>query len=335
MTVSWGTGAETRGWQRQVGDERDPLLVRPFVLPDGARQEPPSSASTWPVEQRAGETPTQLLPAVPEVPAGEPGRGAPGHGRPETHRRRRMLLIGAGAVAVATVAGYLLVRPDASSESWTSSPGQSLPAVVGPATSAGVAPSQSPSVADGDSNGSGPGIVGEATESTRPTRSATTSAPPASSANPSAGSPTSGSGSTTPVAPAAPIDLVPSPIATGSGLLVTGNGLCLDLRGGEASEGGDVHIDDCNGTSPQRWKLNADRTLEVLGMCAYLVGDGTVELTGCDGRTTGQWRLLSDGTLTNAANSRCLTDPFWGARPGNAVIVAACTGGTNQRWLFR
>ncbi|BEL07286.1 hypothetical protein Q0Z83_054770 [Actinoplanes sichuanensis] len=311
-----------------MGDERDPLLVRPFVLPDGARQEPPSSASTWPVEQRAGEMPTQLLPTIPGVLTEDPGPdGAP------NHRRRRFVLIsGAAALVVATVAGYALLRPGDQQETWVSVPGQSLPAAVGPPTSAGVVPS----APQGDDQVSGPGGGGAVTSSKPPTRTASTSpATTAASTNPSVGASVGGSSSTTPVAPVAPVDLLPTAITTGSGLLVTGNGLCLDLRGGTAAEGREVHIDDCNGTSPQRWKLNTNRTLEVLGMCAYLVGDGTVELTGCDGRTTAQWQLLSDGTLTNAANGRCLTDPYVGARPGNAVIVTVCAGGGNQRWLFR
>ncbi|MEU8663988.1 RICIN domain-containing protein [Actinoplanes philippinensis] len=313
-----------------LSDERDPLLVRPFVLPEGARQEPPSSVSTWPVEQRAGEMPTQLLPTVPDRLGGEVEQGAPGARR----QRRIVLSIGAGAVAVATVAGYALLRADDRQESWMSLPGQSLPAAIGPATSGNVAASSIPD--DDGADGGGQGGPGGTIEATRPSPSSSGAVPSGgASVSPSAGSPAGGSSSSGPVAPVAPIDLVPSPIATGGGLLVTGNGLCLDLRGGEASEGRDVHIDDCNGTSPQRWKLNANRTLEVLGMCAYLVGDGTVELTGCDGRTTAQWQLMSDGVLTNAANGRCLTDPFWGARPGNAVVVATCTGGRNQRWSFR
>ncbi len=316
-----------------MGDERDPLLVRPFVLPDGAQQEPPSSASTWPVEQRAGEMPTQLLPTIPDVLGDKPEPDGS-----HAHRRRRtVMLVGAAAVAVATVAGYALLRTDDRPETWMSLPGQSLPAAVGPATSASVAPSRLPGEAEGSGSGSGSGRdgVGRTSGSTRPTRTAVSSAPRTTSPNPPAGAPAGGSSSTAPVAPVAPIDLAPTAIVTGSGLLVTGNGLCLDLRGGAAFEGADVHIDGCNGTSPQRWKLKADHTLEVLGMCAYLVGDGTVELTGCDGRTTAQWQLLSDGILTNTANGRCLTDPSWGGRPGNAVIVAACTGGTNQRWSFR
>ncbi|MBW6437371.1 ricin-type beta-trefoil lectin domain protein [Actinoplanes hulinensis] len=136
-------------------------------------------------------------------------------------------------------------------------------------------------------------------------------------------------------APAPPISLLPSSVATGNGLLVTGNGLCLDLRGGSAEDNQEVHVDDCNGTSPQRWQLNADRTLEVLDMCAYLVGDGTVHLTRCDTRTTAQWQLFENGVLRNVSNGQCLTDPHSGAQPARAVVVTTCVGGNNQRWTFR
>jgi hypothetical protein len=324
MTVSWGTGAGTGGCQRQVGedlgDNRDPLLVRPFVLPDGDRQEPPPSASTWPVEQTAGELPTQLLPIIPAA-------GGSGSDRARLRWRRPLLLIGAGVAAVVTVAGYAWLRPDDRTENWASLPAQSLPAAIGPATSSGVAPSGLPG--DGEGNGDPTGT----TRSPRATPPSSATGP--ASTGTSASSPAGGTSSPTTVVPAPPAQLLPDPIATGRGVLVTGNGLCLDLRGGDAAEGGDVHVDDCNGTSPQRWQLNSDRTLEVLDMCAYVVGDGTVELTNCDGRTTAQWQLFSNGTLTNAANGLCLTDPNSGSRPGNGVTVAACSGGNNQRWFFR
>jgi hypothetical protein len=322
---------DRRGGNAKVGDDRDPLLVRPFVLPDGARQEQSSSASTWPAEQQAGELPTQLLPAVPDALSEESEQAGPG----TQWRRRTVQLIGAGAVVMSTVTGYSLLQPSVPPETWVSVPGQSLPAVVGPAASAGVVPDVSPPPGDGTGEGSGRDSTGQVTETTRPARTASASADVgASSVSPSAGGASSAT-SVAPVAPIGPIALTTSAAAAGSGLLVNGSGLCLDLVGGEASEGRDVHVDDCNGTSPQRWELTADRALEVLDRCAYLVGDGTVELAGCDGRTAAQWRLLGDGTLTNVANGQCLTDPYSGARPGNAVIVTACTGGSNQRWAFR
>jgi hypothetical protein len=329
MTVSWGTGAGTGGCQRQVGedlgDNRDPLLVRPFVLPDGDRQEPPPSASTWPVEQTAGELPTQLLPVVATA-------GDSGPDKPELWRRRSLVLVGAGVVAVLTVAGYALLRPD-DRDGWASSPAQSLPAAIGPATSSEVGPSGIPADGEGSGDGGGSGDPAGTTQSPRATPPSSPAGP--TSAGTSPGTSAGATGSPATVVPAPPAQLLPDPIGTGRGLLVTGNGLCLDLRGGEAADGRDVDVDDCNGTSPQRWQLNADRTLEVLDMCAYVVGDGTVELTSCDGRTTAQWQLFNNGTLTNAANGMCLTDPNSGARPGNGVTVTVCTGGNNQRWFFR
>lgn len=315
------------------GDNRDPLLVRPFVLPDGAEPEPPMSASTWPVEQTAGELPTQLLPVVPTVDEDQPGPGGPAARR----RRALLLLVGAGMTSAAVVAGYVMLRPADRSADWTSQPGHSLPVVVGPTPKASAASSAAAlGTADSTANATGVKDTPDATATSAPAPEP--SSPPAGAgnpANPSAGSSAAASGSPTTVPALPPINFAPGAIPAGRGLLVTGNGLCLDLRGGDAAEGSDVHVDDCNGTSPQRWQLNSDRTLEVLDMCAYLVGDGTVELTRCDGRTTAQWQLFPDGSLVNAATAQCLTDPSSGSRPGRPVIATACGGGNNQRWAFR
>ncbi|MBO3742504.1 RICIN domain-containing protein [Actinoplanes flavus] len=248
----------------------------------------------------------------------------------EERRIRPLLLIGAGVAAVATVAGYALLRPGEGQEHWASMPAQSLPAAVGPANSASSATGASPTENSNDGEG-GDGDGGAAPTAPRsPSQSATQPA-----ANASATASAAPSASKSAEAPAPPISLLPSPITTGSGLLVTGNGLCLDLRGGSAEDNQEVHVDDCNGTSPQRWQLNADRTLEVLDMCAYLVGDGTVHLTRCDTRTTGQWQLFGNGVLRNVSNGQCLTDPYSGAQPARAVVVTMCIGGNNQSWTFR
>lgn len=324
-----------RGWQRQVGedlgDNRDPLLVRPFVLPDGDRQEPPLSASIWPAEQTAGELPTQLLPAVPATEADRSEQDGPGGRR----RRSLFLLVGAGVTSAAIIAGYAMLRPADQPGIWISMPGHSLPVAVGPTTSASAAASELPPGVAATDNADDTGRTTTVTPSRKTSSpSAGASNPVSSSAGP-AGPAGAASSSPTVVPPVPPINLAPDPITTGSGLLATGNGLCLDLRGGGAEEGREVHIDDCNGTSPQRWQLNPDRTLEVLDMCANLLGDGTVALTSCDGRATAQWQLFDDGTLINAANAQCLTDPDSGARPGRPVIVATCDGANNQRWTFR
>lgn len=266
-----------------------------------------------------------------------------------------MLLVGAGAAAVLAIAGYALLRPVIQPAVSTSLPGQGLPVVTGPAPSTeATADPAAGGIGDGTAGGNGTtdgngtagngqgdggaqagqtgaaGTTGTAgTQTTSPPTTTPTAAPTAATT----ATTTAPAATTTTIPPA---ELVPAdPLLTAQGALTSRNGLCLDLRGGDAAEGREVHVDDCNGTSPQRWRLNADKTLEVLDMCAYLVGDGTVELTGCDTRTTAQWALDENGRLTNAANGQCLTDPYFGARPGKQVTVTRCTGANNQQWSFR
>lgn len=337
MTVSWWTcaGIPRGGCQRQVGeqlgDNRDPLLVRPFVLPDSDRHEPPPSASIWPAEQTAGELPTQLLPVMTVA-------GGSGPDKPTVWQRRSLVLIGTVTATVMTVAGYVWLRPDDRAGNWTSSPAQSLPAAIGPATSSDAGPSVRPGATKGgtsdDGAAAGPAATTPSPRETRRSAGAgpvsAAPAPAGTSTGPSAGV----TGSPEAVAPLPPINLPPEAIATGRGLLVTGDGLCLDLRDGEATDGRGVDVDDCKGTSPQRWQLNADGTLEALDMCASVAGGGTVELASCDGRTTAVWKLFDNGTLISTASGLCLTDPSAGARPGSRVIVTICAGGSNQRWSF-
>ena len=320
----------------QSNDDRDPLLVRPFVLQEDDGRAGTASDATWQAEPER-EMPTQLLPAVPVA--------APVATRRRESSRRPVLLIGAGVAAVLAVAGYTVLRPALQPAVSTTLPGQGLPVVTRPAPPASVPPASNPAGAgnggdarDADATGgAGDGATEDGGEATASTAGTTAATPAATATSPiPAGTPSTVAASrTATAAPVPPAELVPSPLMGSNGTLVSGNGLCLDLQGGEAQEGREVHVDDCNGTSPQRWRLTGDRTLEVLDMCAYLVGDGGVELTDCDRRTTAQWRHADGGRLINAANGLCLTDPHFGGRPANQVIVATCTGDGNQRWTFR
>lgn len=303
------------------GDNPDPLLVRPFVLQDSGPAETPASGATWPADP-SREIPTQVIPVVPAAAEPPARRARPG--------RRSLLLAGAGVAAVLAIVGWAVVRPALTPTVSTSLPNQQFPVISGPAPAGSVPPSVE-AAAGGNADDNGGETTGDsgprADATSRPIGSAGAPRSPATTRPPTAG--------TTKTATAVPpADLVPSAM-TGAAALVSGNGLCLDLRGGDINEGSDVHVDDCNGTSPQRWQLNTDRTLQVGDLCAYMEGDGGVELARCDGRTTAQWSLNNDGRLMNAANGRCLTDPHFGARPANEVIVAACAGTSNQRWTFR
>ncbi|TWG24824.1 ricin-type beta-trefoil lectin protein [Actinoplanes teichomyceticus] len=309
------------------GADRDPLLVRPFVVQDDVADAAATSDATWPAGP-APDSPTQVLPVF---------SGGTGNG-PETPRRKRrpLLLTGAGAAAATALAlvGYTALRPGSDTALSSGLPDHPLPAVTGPAA---VSASPTPGAADGSTGGgdrgagSGPAAAG----STAASSSATTSSAPATSPTSARATASASTSAVAPDEPDTPAGLVPSPLLTGTGALVSGNGLCLDLPGAIPVDDSTIQVFDCNRSVAQVWTLADDGTLRVMGKCALLVGDSTVHLTGCDGRTTAKWRATGSGELVNAAGNGCLTDPSSGARPGTRVVVVACRSQPNQRWSLR
>ncbi len=302
------------------GNDRDPLLVRPFVVQDDVPGEQTTSAATWPAGA-ASDSATQVLPVF--------SGSTETKSRPRRRKPRTMLVagVGAGVVTLLAVAGYAALRPGSDASYSAGMPGPSFPVVTGPASaspSAGGGAADETAGSGGDTDGgSTPGRTG-ATSSPKTTAFSTASA--GGSAAPSG----SASGAQT-NAPA----LAPSPPKIGTGTLVSGNGLCLDLLGAIAVDDNVIQVFDCNQSVAQVWTLADDGTLRVMGKCALLVGDDTVHLTGCDRRTTAQWRVGDGRELINAANDRCLTDPSDGGRPGTRVVVVRCTGGSNQSWSMK
>ncbi|GAA2699756.1 RICIN domain-containing protein [Actinoplanes palleronii] len=303
------------------GSDRDPLLVRPFVVQDDETEEQASSDATWP-GTAAEDSPTQVLPIFTggtDVAARSARRG-----------RRPLLLAGAAAVVIVLgAAGYTAMRPDFQPALSADLPDHSLPAVTGPAV---VSPSPSVEAGD-DGRGADSGTGSESgQDADKPATSKPTTVPASAKASVPVSAPTSAAVTTAPTTPAA---LAPSPLMAGTGTLVSGNGLCLDVPGAIPSDDNNIQVFDCNQSVAQVWTLADDGTLRVMGRCALLVGDDTVRLTTCDGRTTAQWRATGARELVNAAGSSCLTDPSGGGRPGTRVLVVKCTGQSNQQWSLR
>ncbi|GAA4602681.1 hypothetical protein BJY16_004327 [Actinoplanes octamycinicus] len=313
------------------GTDRDPLLVRPFVVQDGEPAEHVSSGATWPAGT-ASDSPTQILPVFSGAEAKKP-RGP--------RRKRRPLLVagvGAGVLTVLAVAGYTALRPDLEPTLSADLPEHSLPAVTGPAATA-TSPSPDEESGDGTTGGGQPGGDSGSGQDPEPTGDPTASTGSTAPTTAPAAAPP-GSAAASAAAPAAsatngPAALAPSPLATGTGLLVSGNGLCLDLPNAIPADDNALQVFDCNRSIAQVWTLSDDGTLRVMGRCALLVGDDTVHLTECDRRTTSQWRTTGNRELVNLASNECLTDPSGGARPRTRVVVVRCTGDANQQWALR
>jgi hypothetical protein len=312
------------------GEDRDPLLVRPFLLHDSGSASD-ESTQTWPSattrevrSQRAFEgadDPTAIF----ELPAG--GIAALRRARHAHPRRRRHLLLAvAGAVVLLGVAavGFVAVRSDVRPLASAALPGEPLPAVTGPPGTSAAAPAAStPSPARSATTEAGRASATTAPAGRVPSAAAVPSLPRTSAPAPI--------GTTAPQPVPPPGNRLMPPPTDRTGVIRGQNGLCLDLDGGIPVDGNQVQVFTCNSTAAQVWTLAADGTLRVSGKCALLVGDNTVHIVGCDGRTTAQWRA-SGQLLMSAAGGGCLTDPSGGRASGTAVTVTPCGGSAGQRW---
>ncbi|WP_436520001.1 ricin-type beta-trefoil lectin domain protein [Actinoplanes sp. HUAS TT8] len=306
------------------GNDRDPLLVRPFLAQDDAPEghSHTTSEATWP-SGAASDSATQVLPVF--------SGAAEAESAPRRRKRRMLLVAGLGAVVVIVLAaaGYSALRPDFAPSLSADLPGPSFPVVTGPVSASPSAAPGAPDTTSGGDDNSGSGNAGGTSGRTEATTT------PKNTASFKTVTPASVAPSAVASEPANAPALAPSPPKVGTGALVSGNGLCLDLPNAIPFDDNVIQVFDCNRTVAQVWTLADDGTLRVMGKCALLVGDNTVHLTGCDHRTTAQWRVGDGQSLVNAANNQCLTDPSDGARPGTRVMVVKCTGRSNQNWSMK
>jgi len=330
------------------GDERDPLLVRPFVLHDSGALGDDESAQTWPsaavrdVRSRDAPDNADAPTAVLHLPFRRQHAAAASTIRPAakgTRGRRLTVLVGVATVVVlsAAAAGYAALRDDVRPSVSTGLPGGPVPAATGPATTgaAGSPPSGTSTTPFGRSGSDAPGSTTKTGAPAGPIAQATSKP----TGSPSAGvpialdpSPNGGGKTTTPRSPEGSTPATPA--GDRVGVIRGQNSLCLDLNGGVPFDGNHIQVFGCNETNAQTWTLAVDGTLRVLGKCALAAWDDSVRIVRCDGRTTAQWRL-DNQRLINAASNDCLTDPSEGRRPGTGVRVSDCDGSASQRWSLQ
>jgi hypothetical protein len=346
------TGDDVGG---EGGDQRDPLLVRPFVLrdpgaPDAEANAADDSAQTWPAAttREAGSpramdgaddaTAVLHLPATKATKAGKRAKTAKRAGAAPLRGRRRLVVVAVAAAAVllgAAAAGFAALRSDVRPSVSTALEDGPLPPASGPAatsTSASISAATATSAGDrGSGVNAGPGAPKRTTSPTPGQTTTAQSGAPAIASSP-ASTPLTTAPGDKPSTPDPPAAIAPAPPATArTGTIRGQNGLCLDLNGGVVFDGNHIQVYDCNGTGAQAWTLATDGTLRVLGKCALLVGDDSIEIVSCDGRTTAQWKI-SGQLLVNASSNGCLTDPSGGRQSGTGVKVEDCSGSASQRW---
>jgi hypothetical protein len=127
-----------------------------------------------------------------------------------------------------------------------------------------------------------------------------------------------------------------SPQSSGGTVTLPG-GQCVDVIGDDS--GGDLSAVDLwscqSGAVDQHWTHNSDDSLETLGRCLDIDGDGTavgtkVELWDCNGVGGQKWIQQGNGSLLNPQSGLCLDDPSGNTANGIDLQIYTCNGTTAQ-----
>jgi hypothetical protein len=127
-----------------------------------------------------------------------------------------------------------------------------------------------------------------------------------------------------------------------TGQLVGGqSGRCVDVPNAATTNGTQVQLWDCDGTSRQRWAYTAGKQLTVYGnKCLDAYGNGTANGTAviiwdCHGGLNQQWNVNGDGTVSSVQSGLCVDASNAATANGTKIILWSCNGGANQRWSLR
>lgn len=129
-----------------------------------------------------------------------------------------------------------------------------------------------------------------------------------------------------------------SPQPTGSALVSSASGRCLDVPNSATANGTGLVIWDCNSAPNQSWTAT-DGTLRSLGKCLDAPLNATagtrVQLWDCNGGTNQQWTFQSNGTIRGTRSGLCLDVDRNLTANNTAVLLWTCTGAPNQVWTRR
>ena len=172
-----------------------------------------------------------------------------------------------------------------------------------------------------------------------PTARCSTRSPAAASTTPAATPPTA-PGCRSGTATAAPAQKFS---VNGGGPTNGPGGKCVDVAAGDDSGGNGtaVQLWDCQSFAvDQHWRHNSNGSLDTLGRCLDINGNGTAN--GTAGRAVGLQRRRrpelgpaeANGSLLNPQSGRCLDDPSGNTANGTRLQICDCNGSAAQEFAL-
>jgi hypothetical protein len=97
----------------------------------------------------------------------------------------------------------------------------------------------------------------------------------------------------------------------------------MDVAGANSTNGTQVQLYACNGTSAQIWTIADDSTIRALGKCLDVGGTAIpVRIWDCNGTAAQVWHLKATGQLVNQQSGECLNPT--GSANSTPLQIAPC-----------
>ncbi|MFJ8085256.1 RICIN domain-containing protein [Streptomyces sp. NPDC096205] len=131
-----------------------------------------------------------------------------------------------------------------------------------------------------------------------------------------------------------------TPPPSAGSVVGAGSGRCLDVPNSSQTNGIQVQLWDCLGSTGQKWARTDAGKLRVYGTkCLDAEASGTapgtrVVIWDCHGGSNQRWDVNANGTITSAQSGLCLDAYNAGTANGTQAVLWNCNGGSNQRWAL-
>ncbi|WNV82994.1 beta-1,3-glucanase family protein [Umezawaea sp. Da 62-37] len=128
-----------------------------------------------------------------------------------------------------------------------------------------------------------------------------------------------------------------NPQPAGNSIVSNWNGKCLDVPGGNFTDGQRTVVWDCNGGANQKWEFTGGALRTQNNKCLDVNGGSTangavIQLWSCNNTAAQQFVLSGAGDLVNPQANKCVDIAGWDPNNGAVLTLWDCAGTANQKW---
>jgi streptogrisin C len=122
-----------------------------------------------------------------------------------------------------------------------------------------------------------------------------------------------------------------------SSVLSNWNNKCIDVPGGNFSDGVQLQMYSCNNSDAQKWTFTGGTLRTQNNKCMDVAWGSTangaaIQIVGCSGNAAQQFVLSAAGDLVNPQANKCVDIKDWNGGDGAQLQLWDCSGGANQKW---